>query len=93
MLRSGAQLLLLIILVAHHQLREVETLEPVSTTIAVGTAILGSAAIASYDTVKCYFKECCDESWIMPNFTGLILISMLQKKLSSYYQNLRIKIQ
>ncbi len=49
---------------------EAETLEPVTTTVAVGTAILGSAIFASYDYVKNKYFEGCQEPWVEANITG-----------------------
>ncbi len=58
---------------------QVAALEPVSTGVAVTTALASSFLLASYDTLKCQFYECCDAGWVKPNITGLAL--SLQRRL------------
>ena len=57
--------------------KTVTSIEPVSTTVAVGAAVTLSAFLAGYDTVKCTVYECCIDRWITPNFTGKLHVSML----------------
>ena len=64
---------LLTVLSSIYVIQQVEALEPVSTTVAVVTALAGSAFFAGYDIVKCQFNECCDAYWFKPNITGLTL--------------------
>ena len=49
----------------------VESLEPVSTAVAVGTALIGTGFLASYDLVKCKLYECCNSNWVTTNVTGI----------------------
>ena len=62
--------LLFALLIIDDNFNHVETLEPLSTTVAVGTALLGSALFAGYDKLKCRVFECCDDPWLTTNITG-----------------------
>ena len=48
----------------------VESIEPITTGVAVSTAVFMSALFASYDKLKSHFFEVCDENWLVPNITG-----------------------
>ncbi len=58
---------------------EAEALEPITTGVAVATAVIGSVLFAGYDQVSCRYYECCNSLWVKPNTTGLTLA--LQNKL------------
>ncbi len=69
----------LVVLTFHSVIPRGETLEPISTGVAIVTAVAGSAFFAGYDVLKCRFYECCDQRWVKPNITGLT--AALQSKL------------
>ena len=75
---ASSRVLFLIIVLSVHSHYLGEALEPITTGVAVGTAIVSSAIFASYDVVKCQLYECCDASWIQPNFTGIFSKSLTQ---------------
>ncbi|XP_013421097.1 torsin-1A-like [Lingula anatina] len=49
----------------------VETLEPVTSGIAVVTALAASGLFAGYELLKCRMYECCDDRWLIANLTGM----------------------
>jgi len=50
---------------------DTEAIEPVTTGLAVGTAMLGSLAISYYPKLKSHFFEVCDDRWINPQMADL----------------------
>ena len=63
-------LFVLTIFCAAH-LTSVKCVAPAAGVHYIGAAI-ASVGIASYNVVYCRFKECCDDRWIVNNFTGKI---------------------
>ena len=58
----------------HHQfLQQVSAVEPITTGLAVGTAVTVSALLAGYDFIKCQQWECCNDIWIKPNISGMTI--------------------
>lgn len=47
-----------------------ETIEPISTSIAVGVAAALTGYLARYQNIFHYFQECCRPEWISFNKTG-----------------------
>ncbi|CAL1538967.1 unnamed protein product [Lymnaea stagnalis] len=39
--------------------------------VAAGLAAIGSAIFTAFDTFRCRFSSCCDDTWIIKNITGL----------------------
>ena len=64
------KLLALAWLILDNHAEHVKSFEPITTSIAVGFAAIGSLVFVGFDTVKCKTTECCTDSWINPNFTG-----------------------
>jgi len=50
---------------------EAESIEPITTGLAVGTAMLGSLMISFYPKLKSHFFEVCDDQWINPRMVDL----------------------
>lgn len=49
--------------------RCVALVEPVTGLTFIGGALL-SGFFASFNTIKCQFKECCTDKWVRLNATG-----------------------
>ncbi len=64
------RLLALAWLILDNQAEHVESLEPITSSIAVAVASLSTAIFFGYEAVKCKTTECCTDAWINPNFTG-----------------------
>jgi len=47
--------------------------EPITLSLAVGSAIALSGSIIGYDYLKCKVYECCNDKWVMLNVTNLTL--------------------
>lgn len=62
---------IVLILLAGQTFNPVETLEPITTGVAVTGAVFGSLVIGTWDVIKCKLKECCQEPWVKANITGL----------------------
>lgn len=58
-----------LVLILTHALDDADGLEPVTTGIAMGVALVSSAIFAGYDTIKCKMYECCNT--VQPNFPAL----------------------
>ena len=69
--KASFTFLVLLYLILDDNFDNVETLEPVTTSVAVGTAIVSSVFLAGYTTLKCQFYECCGDPWVKPNMTGM----------------------
>ncbi|XP_074650311.1 torsin-1A-like [Tubulanus polymorphus] len=71
--RSTGYLLMifLIIFASNVERNAVEGIGPLAPAVAVGTAAITSFLLTSYDSIKCQFVECCTNSWIDANITGL----------------------
>ena len=66
------KLLALAWLILNNRAEHVESLEPISTTIAAGFASVVSMFFIGdgFNAIKCKTVECCTDAWINPNFTG-----------------------
>ena len=75
MLSFPFRLLALAWLILDNQAEHVESIEPITSTIAVAVASLSTALFFGYEKIKCKTTECCTDAWINPNFTGASTLS------------------
>ena len=64
------------------------SLEPLSTTFAIGTALTSGLIYKGWDTIKCPFSECCNSKWINYNVSKF---DGMKTKINKNPNNLLVK--